>query len=190
MRTVTESQELRTVGAVLHALVRHPIDRVVRRWNWKAATLSAFSRALLFFAVNLTEGFAAAQAAFVTEFAVRAVTSGFYGTITQSFRLAEPKWAATAAAIVLLPLVSHSIEFAAHWVRGTEALAASISASALFTVISTAFHLHAMRQGVLTVGGGSQSLLADLKAMPGLLLSFAGLRGRRPMGRRPVDLPL
>ncbi len=96
----------------------------------------------------------------------------------------------TAAAVVILPLVSHSIEFAAHWTRGTEALAASIGASALFTVISTAFHLHAMRQGVLTVGNGSQSLAADLRAIPGLLLSFVGLRSRYRAGCHPVDLPL
>lgn len=185
-----ECHELSTVGAVVHALVHHPIDRLVRRWNWKAATLSASTRGLLFFVVNLTGGLDAAQAAFVTEFMVRAMTSGFYGTITQAFRRAEPQWAATAAAVVILPLVSHSIEFAAHWARGTEALAASIGASTLFTVISTAFHLHAMREGVLTVGNGSQSLAADLRAIPGLLLSFVGLRSRQRVGCHPVDLPL
>jgi hypothetical protein len=177
----------RTVGGVLSALVAHPVDRLIRRWNWKAATLSAASRGLLFFLVNLAGGLDAARAAFVTEFVVRAVTSGFYGTITQSFRSVEPVWAGTVAALLVLPLLSHSVEFVAHWIRGTEALLASITASLVFTAISTAFHLHAMRQNVLTVGAGSHSLRSDLRALPWVLLSFLGLRNTRRMQCVAVD---
>jgi len=189
--TRMDERDLRSVSAVLGSLVAHPIDRLVRRWNWKAAVLSASSRGMLFFAVNLSGGLDAASSAFVTEFAVRALTSGFYGTITQSFRWVEPRWTGTMAALVVLPLVSHSVELVAHWARGTEALALSISASVVFTIMSTAFHLHAMRQNVLTIGHGSQSLLTDLKAIPGLLPSFLGFRARRPIKCDigcPVDL--
>ena len=35
-----------------------------------------------------------------------------------------------------------------------------------------------MRHGVLTVGAGSQSLAADLRKLPGLALSFLGVRSR------------
>lgn len=183
--TSRHDPEPRSVTGVFRWLLTHPIDRLVWRWNWKAAVLSATSRGILFFAVNLAGGLDAARAAFVTEFVVRAASSGFYGTITQSFRAVEPRWAGTAAALVVLPLVSHSVELAAHWMRGTESLALSISASVIFTLISTAFHLHVMRQHVLTVGGGSQSLLADLRAMPRLFLSFLGIRTTRRLECRP-----
>ena len=34
---------------VLRYIVRHPIEVLVRRWNWKAAVLSALLRAPIFF---------------------------------------------------------------------------------------------------------------------------------------------
>ena len=137
-------------------------------------------RGTLFFCVNLIRGFDAAQAAFLTELVLRAATSGFYGTVAQTFRSVEPRRTATVAALVLLPVLSHSVEFVVHWLRGTEALRLSIGASVVFTVVSTAFNLHAMRHGVLTVGAGSQSLSADLReaASPGLRASSARDRGR------------
>lgn len=145
-------------------------------WNWKAALTSAIVRGAVFFAVNLTAGADAARAALVTELALRGVTSGFYGAITARFRRVEPQWAATVAASVLLPLLSHAVEWLVHWLRHTEALAASIAASACLTVVSTAFNLHIMRQGVLIVGSGSQSLRQDLCALPRLLVTFVGLK--------------
>ncbi len=186
-----DAPEPTDVRGVLQGLIVHPVDRLARRWNWKAAVLSALSRGALFFAVNLGAGLDAARAALVTEFVLRAAMSGFYGTLTQSFRRVEPKWAGTAAAVVVLPLVSHSMELLAHWARGTAALLPSLAASVLFTVISTAFHLHVMRQNVLTVGRASQSLSADLKAMPRLFLSFLGVRGHRVECRasEPLDAP-
>lgn len=109
---------------------------------------------MIFFAVNLSSGVDAARSAFVTEFVLRATVSGFFGTITQTLRHARPLRAATLTASVLLPAFGHSTELLVHWLRGTEALAASIAASVSFTVVATAFNLHAMRHGVLTVGAG------------------------------------
>lgn len=171
----------RPVGHVLGtALAALPAQRhgggAMVIWNWKAALTSAMTRAGLFFAVNLTSGMAAARAAFVTELVLRGVTSGFYGAVTQRFRHVQPAWAGTLAASILLPVVSHSIEFLVHWGRGTQALGASIVASVCMTVVSTAFNLHLMRHGVLTVGDGSRSLMEDVRALPRLLASFLGLR--------------
>mgnify|MGYP001167475370 CR=1 FL=1 len=154
----------------------------LRQWHWKAALTSSTIRAALFFAMNLTEGLDAARGAALAELALRALTSGFYGAVTARFRRVEPRWAATAAVSVLLPLVSHSLEFWVHFLRGTAALIPSIAASALLTVGSTAFNLHLMRHGVLTVGRGSQSLLHDLRAMPTLLVSFMSGAGRQLRG--------
>ena len=63
------------VPEVLGAILRHPIANLVRRWNWKAALVSALSRARLFFVVNLPAGRSAAIAALVTELVSRGATS-------------------------------------------------------------------------------------------------------------------
>lgn len=164
--------EPRTIGGVLGALARHPWEMLGRRWNYKSATLSALIRAGLFFATNLAAGLEAAIAAATTEVVFRLATAGFYGALTQAFRHVEPRSAATVTVMVLLPLVAHTLELAVHAVRGTPALAASISVSVVFTAVSTAFNLFAMRQGVLIVGKGRRSLIEDLCAMPRLFALF------------------
>lgn len=152
-------------------------------WNWKAALTSSIVRGALFFAVNLGVGLDAARAAFLTEFMLRGATSGFYGAITQAFCRVEPRW----VAVLFLPLMSHVAELVVHWFRGTEALALSIGVSAMFTVVSTAFNLHAMRHGALVVGHHSQPLASDLCRLPGLFLSFVGLNPARIITRRMPD---
>jgi hypothetical protein len=161
-----------TVGQVLIGLARHPIERIARRWNWKSALLSSLSRASLFFTANLGAGLDAAFAAMLTELVFRAATAGFYGGLTQSFRHATPHWLASLAVMVLLPICTHATEFLVHWGRGTERLAASLTLSVAFTVISTLFNLFAMRRGVLIVGEGRGSLLADLRQIPRLVVLF------------------
>jgi hypothetical protein len=131
-------------------------------------------RAVIFFAANLTAGRFEALAAMAREFIFRAAASGFYGGMTESFRAAQPRWAATLTALVLLPVLNHSAEFALHWSLGTANLKTSISASVMFTVFSTGFNLFAMRRGVLITSGKPQSLSRDLVMVPGLILSYCG----------------
>jgi hypothetical protein len=158
-------------------LLRHPRETLILRWNWKAAFFSSVCRAAVFFLANLSTGLDAATGAMLAEFGYRAVTAGFYGAITQAFRAAEPRREATLAITLGLPIVSHAIEFSVHWLRGTPNLRTSIVASFAFTVVSTLFSLHAMRQGVLVVGHGSRSLGADVRLLPRTVVSFVwGLR--------------
>jgi hypothetical protein len=164
-----------TVLDVLGTVFSHPFEHLIRRWNWKSALTSALLRAGIFFSANLTAGMHAAVGAMAAEFAYRALTSGFYGSITQALRRAEPAWRAALAALVLLPLASHSLEFVIHWLRGTPNLRTSIAASLCFTALSTLFNLYAMRQGVLIVGQGRRTLLEDMRAMPGVVISFVAL---------------
>jgi hypothetical protein len=161
-----------SVGQVVVGLVRHPIDRLVLRWNWKSALLSSGTRALLFFFVNLTAGLDAAVAAMMTELTFRGTTAGFYGAITQAFSRATPAWAAMITAMVVLPVLTHSLEFGIHWLRGTERLTASVLASCVFTALSTLFNVFAMSRGALIVGAGRASLADDMRRMPGLLGAF------------------
>lgn len=165
-------QEMTTVRAVLLSLLHHPIQLLVVRWNWKSALLSSVIRAAIFFVANLSAGTDAALAAMNTEFLYRACTAGFYAALTQSFRHVKPVWQATITAMVLLPLVSHSIELLVHWLRGTPKLAVSIVASACFTAVSTAYNLFAMRHGALIVGQGAQTLREDLWRTPGIIGKF------------------
>jgi hypothetical protein len=167
-------------------VVRHPIRHLGRRWNWKAAILSAGSRGVLFFVVNLPAGRSAATAALATEVAYRAATSGFHAALTQAIGRAEPAWAATLAAMAVLPLVGHGGEFLVHWWRGTPRLGQSVVASVAFTMVSTAFHVFAMRRGVLVVDDRRRPFLDDLRRLPGLVLDFvlAILRGGRNAGAR------
>ena len=160
-----------TVAGAFRLLLCRP-SWLLWQWNWKAAVLSSATRGGLFFAANLSAGPDAARAALVTEFLLRATTAGFYGATTQAFRAAEPVWAATLTVSLLLPLMTHTVEFIVHWARGTAELAASISVSAAFTLLSTQFSLYAMRRHALIVGAGSDSLAADMRRLPGIVAGF------------------
>ena len=171
-----------TVVAVFEELLHHPARLLIERWNWKAAVLSSALRAAIFFFTNLAAGWHAAIGALLAELALRAATSGFYGAITEAFSEARPAWAATAAAMVVLPLANHSLEFLVHWLRGTPKLGLSITASVAFTALSTSFNLYVMRHGVLTVRGPRRSLREDLTLLLPLLGQFL-LAGPRAIFR-------
>ena len=137
-----------------------------RGWNWKAALLSSGIRAHIFLVVNLSAGWGPAWRAALAELAYRAVASGFMGALTQSFGRVNPPWAGAISAALVLPILSHSLEFVIHWLRGTPNLRASILASVCFTAVSTLFNWFAMRNGLLIVGRGQKSLWQDLRQLP------------------------
>lgn len=167
-----------TVGGVLWWMLRHPWDAVGRRWNYKSAVLSAMLRSSIFFGANRVAGLDAALAAMATEFCFRIVTAGFYGAVTQAFRRVEPPHAGILAAMVLLPVLAHSMELTVHWWRGTPELGVSMAASVTFTALSTSFNVFAMRRGAFVVGGDGRSLFADLLSLPGLVAQFVRAAAR------------
>ena len=153
-------------------MVREPGRYLVRRWNWKSALTSSLTRGFIFLLANLTAGWRAAVGAMTAEWIFRAVTSGFYGSITQTLGEVEPAWQGSLTAMVLLPVVSHSIEFGVHYLRGTARLRTSIISSVVFTIFSTLFNVYAMRRGTMVVGEGTQSLAADMKSLPRMIGGF------------------
>src|SRR5512138_3102625 len=167
-----EGREPITVWSALRDLVRHPVQRLVYGWNWKSAVTSSGIRSLLFFFANLSAGPAAAVRALTTELMLRGTTAGVYGSITQGFRKAKPRWAGMLVVLIVVPMITHSMELVVHWMRGTAHLGLSILISACFTGISTAFNLFAMREDLLIVGEGAKSLGEDMKAMPRLIGAF------------------
>jgi hypothetical protein len=161
-----------TVLEVLAVLARDPVRALLLKWNWKAALLSACLRGSIFFWANLGASLEAAVGAMLAEFIFRTITSGFYGSFIQSFRCVRPAWKATLATVGVVPLVSHTIEFLIHYLRGTEKLALSILCSVSFTALSISFNLFAMRRGALVVDDESDSLVQDLRRLPGILIEF------------------
>jgi hypothetical protein len=183
-----------TVAEALLSVVRHPGDHLIRKWNWKSAVTSTLVRAPIFFLVNLPAGPKAAAGAFLTELVLRSLTSGFYGSLTEAIRDAEPGWLAGLTAAVLMPAANHSLELVVHWLRGTPKLANSIIASVCFTAVSTLFNLYVMRQGAFIVGENRQSLGQDMRRMPRLVVGFLAvgpltiIRWLKRRGSRAVPL--
>jgi hypothetical protein len=171
-----------TVWEVAIELIRHPIRRVIHRWHWKSATLSAIMRGSLFFATNIADGPRLATRATLVEFALRVPLVGILTAVTQAFGGAEPPWAAAVMATALFPGLAHVAELAAHWMARTPELGASMRASVALSVLSTVFSLFVMRRGVMIVGDGSLSFLDDLKRLPRLVLDFI-LVPPRALGR-------
>jgi hypothetical protein len=165
-------------------LILQPRQWLLLSWNWKAALLSSWYRGSVFFAVNLHWGWRAAGAAMLTEFALRSVTAGFYGAMTQNLSRVRPFWQRWLVALVALPVLQHSVELGVHWARGTPGLLPSVAASAAATVLSTAFNLFAMRRGFFVVGQGAKSLGADLARLPELLGVMLAAPLRALAGRR------
>ncbi|MGO9240255.1 MAG: hypothetical protein ACLQBJ_05545 [Bryobacteraceae bacterium] len=150
----------------------HPVELFIRRWNWKSAMFSALMRGGIFFTVNLKAGWRAAVGAMLVEFAWRTATSGGWGAVTQMLRKVKPDWQAVLGAMLVVPAVSHSIEFTIHYTRGTPVLARSILTSICFTQISNLFNLYAMRRGALIVGAEARPLGEDMKRVPALIGGF------------------
>ncbi len=161
-----------TIAAALLSLVLRPYELIIKRFNWKSAVCSSLIRGIIFFFANIKSGWQAASGAMLAEWTYRAFTSGFYGAMTQTIGEAEPEWQATLAAMVVLPLTSHILEFVVHYFRHTPHLKLSIISSMIFTVFSTLFNVYAMRRGKLVVGSNAASLGADLKAMPRMIYEF------------------
>ncbi len=158
--------------AALAGLILDPKERLLRRWNWKAAILSALVRGTIFFCANIGAGFAAAVSAMCLEAALYATVAGFFGAIVQAFRKTRPVWAAAMILMVLLPVVDHALEYVLHYANGTKKLAAGMAASISLSTLSAAFNLFAMRRGALIVGEESAPLIDDLRRAPRVVFDF------------------
>ena len=61
----------KSIGGVISYLVKHPLDAVIYRWNWKAAVLSALLRSPIFLVAYRKEGLALAFGAAFAQFFFR-----------------------------------------------------------------------------------------------------------------------
>lgn len=175
------------VADVFRNLLHHPAQ-VILRWNWKAALLGAIVRASFYYTVYKAsrESWIVTVTAVGVELVFRFITTGIAGAIVQSFRRATPFWQANLIMSILLPAISHTVEFLTHYAQERylfDIFAASqdgiarqraFAISVLFSVISALFNLFAMRHGVLLVGAGEEtrSFVDDIKHMPRMVGEF------------------
>ena len=157
---------------LLQWVCAHPVELLVRRWNWKSAMFSALFRGGIFFTVNLKAGFGAAVVTMLVQFAWRSATSGGFGAVTQLLRKVRPEWQAVLGATLILPGVSHGLEFIISYLAQTPVLGKSVLISICFTQISNLFNLYAMHKGAMIVGSEARPLREDMLRMPVLIGGF------------------
>lgn len=158
---------------VFRYLVRHPVEMLVWRWNWKAAVLSGLLRSPNYFFTHIKLGWRAAISAALLEFVFRVIVSGASGSLVQAFHKATPIWLATLCVMIMLPAVSHTIEFTLHTLNGDANKGIAILVSVLFSVVSAIFNLFAMRRNALLVKDQyAQSFGRDMIRMPAIVGEF------------------
>jgi hypothetical protein len=164
----------RRLAEVFKEVGRHPIEYLVIRWNWKTAIGSEFIRGSIFFFTSLPDGLSTALTTLGRDALFRVPLGGAYGSLIQAFRNAEPRRAAMATVFLLMPAISHTIEFLVHWTGQTPRLGLAMLLSIALSGLSASFNLYAMRRGALVVDSAhSSSFLADLKRFPRLIVEFA-----------------
>lgn len=152
----------------------------LKNWNYKGAVLSGVLRAPIFLFTYLAgrESLRLAIGAAAVQFAFRFLFAGVGGTLIQSFRKVEPAWKALAAVMLILPAISHFIEFViqalfAYFTSTQDHTDEAILRSITVSIISALFTLFAMRRNVMIVGEEeSRSLLHDVSRLPVLVFEF------------------
>jgi hypothetical protein len=158
---------------VFRYLVRHPVEMLVWRWNWKAALFSGVLRSMIYLFTHLKEGWRAALGAMSVEFFFRLIVSGASGSLVQAFHNAQPVWLATLCVMIMLPAFSHMIEFTLHTLNGDVNKGKAIIISISFSIISAIFNLFAMRRDALLVKDDrAQTLGKDLVMLPKIVGEF------------------
>lgn len=163
-----------SVACCLGQLLHDPLD-LLRRWNAKAAVLSAIFRGAIFLLAAAHSPVAGRAVAALAEAVYGAVNAGFCGTLTQALRAARPRWLAIVLLAAVFPLFFQAGELGWHRLLGQHAAHASLLASAGFTALSALFNLYVMRRGALLVGAEGQPFLHDLCRLPRLAVSFVGV---------------
>ena len=168
-----------TIREAWASLIRDP-GLFIRHWNYKGAILSGGLRASVFLITYLVSRESlklAAGAAFV-QFAFRFLFAGISGAMIQAFRRVEPAWKAMVSILIVIPVISHIIEYyvQVEFVRftgTTDHTDMAIVRSVCVSIFSVLFALFIMRRNVMIVGEAeSKSLWSDIVQMPFLVYDF------------------
>jgi len=168
-----ESPAPHTVRGVFRYTVKHPVEMLIWRWNWKAALLSGITRSSIYLLTHIKLGWRAALGAMSVEFAFRVIVSGASGSLVQAFHRAQPVWLATLCVMIMLPAFSHLIEFSLHTLNGDKNKLSALAISVTFSILSAIFNLFAMRRNALLVKDKNQQpFWRDLARMPLIVGEF------------------
>lgn len=161
------------ISEVIKYIFRHPLEMIIRRWNWKAAALSGIMRGAIYFFTHISLGWRAAISAMSAEFLFRIFNSGATSSIGQALRSAQPQWAANIVVMVMFPAYAHIVEYLLHTLNGDKNVNKSIVFSIIFSALSAIFNLFALRRGVLLVKDEEEETFwSDLKKMPRIFVEF------------------
>jgi hypothetical protein len=171
--------EPHTVREAWSALLSEP-GMFIKCWNYKGAILSSAFRAPIFLITYLAarESLKLALAAAFVQFVFRFLFAGLTGYIIQSFRKVEPPWKAIVSILMVVPLVSHLLEYIVqaafvHYTATTDYTDKAIVRSVCFSIFSSLFALFIMRRNVLIVGDSdSRSFWSDVRRIPYLVYEF------------------
>jgi hypothetical protein len=134
--------------------------------------LSAIFRGGIFLAASIKSHHAGRSSAALAEALFGAMSAGFFGTLTQALRFADPQWAAELLLAGVFPLMFQVGDICLHAALGTQVFRTGMIASAVFTALSAAFNLYIMRRGTLLVGAEGRPFAKDLCMLPRLALLF------------------
>jgi len=162
----------------LSEIAHHP-QRILRLWNWKSAALSVTVRGPIFLVAALRQGWAGVMGALLTEVAYCGVSAGFYGSLVQSLKDAEPQWLTGVVLAVAIPALFQIAEYSLHWFRGTPHLRIAEIVSVILSGISALFNWYVMRRGTLLVGSEGASFGSDLGRLPRLIFGFLAVLPRK-----------
>jgi len=168
-----------TLGEAWSNLLRNP-SLFIRYWNYKGAILSGLVRAPIFLITYLVgkEGWKLAVGAALVQFTFRFLFAGVGGALIQGFRRVEPPWKALLTILMVVPLISHLLEFLlqfgfAYVTATNDHTDEAIVRSICFSIISALFTLFIMRRNVMIVGEAeSKSLFSDIIHLPVLIFQF------------------
>lgn len=168
-----------SIGQVWRELAHEP-KLFLTHWNYKGAILSSVFRAPVFLITYLAarESLKLALAAASVQFVFRFFFAGLTGYFIQSFRRVEPPWKAAVSILMVVPLISHVIEYFVqagfvYATATTDYTDMAIVRSVCFSIFSSLFALFIMRRNVMIVGElESRSLFSDLMKFPALVFEF------------------
>ncbi|HQZ82163.1 MAG TPA: hypothetical protein PLR83_02995 [Pyrinomonadaceae bacterium] len=157
----------------------HPV-LFIKYWNYKGAILSGVMRAPIFLITYLAarESLKLALGAAAVQFAFRFAFAGLSGALIQAFRKVEPAWKALLSVMLIVPIISHLLEFGFQSLFGYLTSTAAhtdqaIVRSICVSIFSALFALFIMRRNVLIVGEEeSKSLANDVMRIPRLVFEF------------------
>lgn len=171
--------ESKTIGEALADVARDP-SQLVRHWNYKGAIMSGGLRAPIFLITYLVrhESIKLAVGAAAAQFIFRFIFAGVGGALIQAFRRVEPAWKALVAILLIVPVISHILEFLVqtafvYFTQSEDHTNVAIVRSICISVLSALFSLFIMRRGVLIVGEAeSKSIWNDIAQFPVLIFDF------------------